>query len=180
MTAVATMAGHSGTTSWNTSTTAQARAMKIAAKMYFSIARSMTDPVDPRRDSAIWRDSETRSPTKTAIATANTPSAIQRKVFVARRAQQRLVGRRTGRREDVGRLDVPLDLRLSESHEAHQLEVAAPHRVLALEAEQQALVVDAQHVGAPRIAADSARRVKNPSPASVVVEEHSCNGRPIQ
>ena len=93
---------------------------------------------------------------KTAMATANTPSAIHRKRF---RCPGRTSGSSGGSPAGdrlLGRLDVALDLGAQRVDDAHQLELAAADAVLALEPEQQALVVDAQHVGAAAGRAGSA------------------------
>src|SRR3954463_4937021 len=133
MTAVATMAGQIGTASWNTSTTAQASAMKMAAKMYFSISRSTTDLVDPRREIGdLVRQRDTQSDEDSDRHREHAERDPEERVL-ARGAQQRLVRGFAGGREHVGRLDVPLDLRSQRVTEAHQLEVTASHGVLPLE-----------------------------------------------
>src|SRR3954453_6407683 len=127
MTAVATMAGQIGIASWNTSTTAQASAMKMAAKMYFSISRSTTDLFDPRRqigDLVRQRDAQ---PDEDSDRHGEHAERHPEEGVLARGAQQRLVRRFAGGREHVGGLDVPLDLWSQRVAEAHQLEIAAPH-----------------------------------------------------
>ena len=159
MTAVATIAGHIGTTSWNTSTSAQASAMKMAAKMYFSIASpqrfSSSTRVGQIGDLAVERDAQADEDRDGDREDAQRDP--EEGVLLALARTSGSSGGSPAGDSTSGDLDVPLDLGAERVDEAHQLEVAAADAVLALEPEQQALVVDAQHVGAPRVAPDARR-----------------------
>src|SRR4051812_50180182 len=111
MTAVATMAGQIGIASWNTSTTAQASAMKMAAKMYFSISRSTTDLFDPRRqigDLVRQRDAQ---PDEDSDRHGEHAERHPEEGVLARGAQQRLGRRFAGRRGHGGGRHVAPDRR---------------------------------------------------------------------
>src|SRR6476469_637751 len=96
MTAVATIAGHSGKRSWKTMTRVQARAMKIAPKMYFSIVPSsvlLLDAIVQRCDAAVQRDLE---PDEHRDGDGADPQRDPQERVALAGPHQRLVGRLAG------------------------------------------------------------------------------------
>src|SRR3569623_2436845 len=157
ITAVTTMAGHMGSTFRNTRTAAQLRAMKIPPKMYFNTSSphpslvELLDPVLQLPDLMIDRDAQADE--YGAGHREHAQRDPQDRGALAR-ADQRLDRGLARRRQVVGNLDVTVHLGPDRVDDAQQLDLAPAHGVLALKPEQQALVVDAQHVQAPRVAPD--------------------------
>src|ERR1700736_3546754 len=153
MTAVARMAVQSGTHSRKTNASAQARAMKIIPKTYFSTAPSavqLFDPIDQGGDVGVER--EPQADEHGDRDGEHAQRRPQERVALAA-LQQWLVGGLARGREMIGALDLPLELGAQLIDHPHQLELAAAHAELPLKAQEQTLVVDAENVEPPAVAA---------------------------
>src|SRR3954471_22015731 len=158
MTTVTRIAGHIGMVSWKTSTSAQASAMKTAAKTYFSIAIFLSgsavqllDPVGQIGDLTVQVDAQAD---EDRDGHGEDTERDPEKEVPLPRPHLRLVRRLGSRRQLLRHLDGAFDLGAKLVDHLHQLELAAPDAVLALQPEQQALIVDAQHVGPAPVAPD--------------------------
>src|SRR5882757_5643898 len=122
MTTVTSTAGHSGIVSWKTSTSAQLSAMKMAAKMYFSIgipsAVQLLDPIGQTGDLAIEVDAQADEHRDRHGEHAERDP--QEQVLLAG-PHQRLVGRLARRRQHLGHLDMAFDLGAQAVDHAHEL-----------------------------------------------------------